>query len=172
MVILNFDAIFAKLSQNMTACIWVYHSWSLAETVVDIVVNSDKTPLVFLQAMNVITDHHLWYLAGTFFWWTMVICYYTSSVSLGLSIDSGTLTLAWQTYAIISADYHIIFISYLRDNTNPEQVKISDGGGWNSAKVCLVSTIWLLYSDNSPLSPNLSTAGGLMDNYISLPKAE
>ena len=57
-VILNFHSTFAKLSQNMTAGIQVYYCGSLVETVVDIVVNSDKTPLVFLHVMDVITDYH------------------------------------------------------------------------------------------------------------------
>jgi len=52
---------------------------------------------------------------------TMAICYYTSSV-LYLSTDRYTLTLAWQTYAIISADYHIHTI--LERQYKPEQVKI------------------------------------------------
>ena len=57
-VILDFHSTFAKLSQNMTAGIQVYYCGSLVETVVDIVVNSDKTLLVFLHVMDVITDHH------------------------------------------------------------------------------------------------------------------
>ena len=79
MVILNFHSTFTKLSQNMTAGIWVYYCGSLVETVVDIVVNSDKTLSVFLHVIDVITDHHSWYLVGTFFWCTKqcptLMCY-------------------------------------------------------------------------------------------------
>ena len=57
-VMLNFHSTFTKLSQNMTAGIRVDYCGSLVETVVDIVLNSDKTPLVFLHVMDVITDHH------------------------------------------------------------------------------------------------------------------